>query len=415
MTLKVKEKKLIMPKQTGKLESFYASLKIYYDAKDRADTWVDNHEFILKICALVKTLKVDDDRPKLVKQSELVRYFGFAEYDYSKQLGRARITEKGIEFYKAYLEDDKEKQFTLLMESIKNNTFGRFNTAIETSDSDIDPPKVFLKAIVDLGGITRRELAYLLYVTHDLGIEYKDALCELAKRDDAERELPIELSNKYSDVKFTVLLENIGFCICDDRKKYTLNDFIIKKYFNDITKMSIYNSEPDIVLTLKETDDELDDNKEIDIDQKKVITAFTYSLTSEKFINQNNRVPDVYKTSTGVLKYRTNSRIAKTALHYQDYCCAVDHEHLTFTSKAGVQYMEAHHLVPMKAQKDFEKNLDRIENIFSLCPICHSAIHLGDQATRMDLLKKLFDKSEASLKKAGIIISFGELFSKYYT
>ena len=76
--------------------------------------------------------------------------------------------------------------------------------------------------------------------------------------------------------------------------------------------------------------------------------------------------------------------------------------------------MEAHHLIPMAYQKDFSINIDRIENIVSICPICHSAIHLGDMSTRLELLKKLFDNREDRLKKVGLNISFGELFAKYY-
>lgn len=68
----------------------------------------------------------------------------------------------------------------------------------------------------------------------------------------------------------------------------------------------------------------------------------------------------------------------------------------------------------MAYQKDFTINIDRIENIVSICPICHSAIHLGDMSTRLELLKKLFDKKEENLKKSGLNITFGELFSKYY-
>ena len=76
--------------------------------------------------------------------------------------------------------------------------------------------------------------------------------------------------------------------------------------------------------------------------------------------------------------------------------------------------MEAHHLIPMASQKDFSINIDRVENIVSICPICHSAIHLGDEATRLELVKKLYDLREQHLKRAGLNITFGELFSKYY-
>ena len=68
----------------------------------------------------------------------------------------------------------------------------------------------------------------------------------------------------------------------------------------------------------------------------------------------------------------------------------------------------------MSAQKDFSINLDRVENIVSLCPVCHSAIHVGTDAVRLDVLTKLYAEREEALKKCGLNISVGELFSKYY-
>jgi len=76
--------------------------------------------------------------------------------------------------------------------------------------------------------------------------------------------------------------------------------------------------------------------------------------------------------------------------------------------------MEMHHLIPMSAQDDFENNLDCIENIISLCPNCHSAIHYGNEEWRRTYLRSLHLKREKALKEAGIYISFEQLFDKYY-
>lgn len=77
----------------------------------------------------------------LVKQSELTRYFGLVYYNYDKRC--AHITDSGIKFYNAYLQNNNEIQIDILMNSIFNNSFGRNNTAIKTSDSDVDAPKLF--------------------------------------------------------------------------------------------------------------------------------------------------------------------------------------------------------------------------------------------------------------------------------
>ena len=258
----------------------------------------------------------------------------------------------------------------------------------------------------------------MLYVTHNLKINYFDAIIELNKTDNAEREIPLEVSNKYRDVKFTNFLTSLGITKLADGK-YQLSDYVKNKYLSKIQKMSIYNKEPDLTLTLKDDievsidDMNLDASLATDVDQDKVIMSFAYDINSEKFKKQNNRVPVPY-TRGNTTRYKTNARISKTALNLANYTCMGDHNHVTFTSKLGKQYMEAHHLIPMMAQKDFSINIDRVENIVSICPICHSAIHLGDEATRLELLKKLYDIKEKELKSVGLNISFGELFSKYY-
>ena len=168
--------------------------------------------------------------------------------------------------------------------------------------------------------------------------------------------------------------------------------------------------------------DELDLSKEEtleeevieNIEKKQVISSFVYDISSEKFKGQNNRHPVSYKTRYGV-KYKTNPRIAKTALNLIGFNCECDPKsHKTFMSKFGHQYMEAHHIIPMHAQKDFSINLDRIENIACICPICHSAIHLGNAAVRLEQLKKIYDLRIQKLKEVGLNISFGDLFTKYY-
>ena len=404
---------LIMPKQTGQKDAFYASLQLYYESYQRGEEWYSNTDFKVKIQELLPYLSTGaQDGPYLVKQSELTRYFGLVYYDYSKHIGKAKITNTGIRFYKAYLQNDDKTQIDIIMNAIFNHSFGRNNTAIKSSDSDVDAPKLFLKSMYDLNHITRKGLAYLLYLTHDLQIEYNDAIAELNKTNDFHREIPIKVSNKYGDVKFTVLLNSLGI-VDEVNKNYKLSDYILVNYSDEIKELSIYNKKPELILTLNEDDLENDTDTNDDVTQDKIITAFRYDIASVKFNKQNNRIPEPCKKGS-TIRYKTNARIAKTALHLANYTCEINPEHITFISKLGKPYMEAHHLIPMAYQKDFSINIDRIENIVSICPICHSAIHLGDVSTRLGLLKKLFDEREECLKKTGLNITFEELFLKYY-
>ena len=76
--------------------------------------------------------------------------------------------------------------------------------------------------------------------------------------------------------------------------------------------------------------------------------------------------------------------------------------------------MEGHHLIPMKAQKDYIQNIDRSDNICCLCPNCHKAIHYGSIAEKKKRLIMLYTKKIEKLKENGIDIEFEELFNNYY-
>ena len=93
---------LIMPKQTAQLDAFYASLEIYYKSHNNGEIWHSNVDFKEEIKRALPYLSAGaQDGPYLVKQSELTRYFGLVQYEYSKP-GKAHITDKGIRFYNAY-------------------------------------------------------------------------------------------------------------------------------------------------------------------------------------------------------------------------------------------------------------------------------------------------------------------------
>ena len=110
--------------------------------------------------------------------------------------------------------------------------------------------------------------------------------------------------------------------------------------------------------------------------------------------------------------YKRNPVKAINALKNADYKCEYCNEHKTFIRKgSGLPYTEPHHLVPMKAQKDFNVSLDVENNIVSLCSNCHNLIHYGKDAEI--IIKELYDARLTELNDAGIIITLAELL-KYY-
>jgi 5-methylcytosine-specific restriction protein A len=87
------------------------------------------------------------------------------------------------------------------------------------------------------------------------------------------------------------------------------------------------------------------------------------------------------------------------ALRNADHRCEVDPTHSTFRTALGHQFMEKHHLIPMERYFDFRLAIDHPINIFSLCPLCHRRIHYADGTERARLIKHLFNKRHASLRR----------------
>ena len=72
------------------------------------------------------------------------------------------------------------------------------------------------------------------------------------------------------------------------------------------------------------------------------------------------------------------------------YQCEINSEHTSFTTVNGRQYVESHHIIPLKYQDQFDFNLDTVDNLIALCPNCHKAIHYGSRRTKEMLLKQIY-------------------------
>ena len=109
-----------------------------------------------------------------------------------------------------------------------------------------------------------------------------------------------------------------------------------------------------------------------------------------------------------------DSNMAFTALDNANFQCENDPTHKTFISaKTGKQFVEAHHLIPMEYQGDFEVSIDVPENIISLCPNCHRAFHNSEASIKASLIAKFFKLQSSSLEERGIYISLDQLLEYY--
>lgn len=120
------------------------------------------------------------------------------------------------------------------------------------------------------------------------------------------------------------------------------------------------------------------------------------------------------RPGTTLTGYQRNPKIAGQALAKAQYKCEFDSAHATFISSAqGRPYVEAHHLIPMSQQDDFEYSLDVTFNITALCPSCHKLLHHGRFLDKKPILEKLFKSRQLMLNEVGICLDLTDLFGMY--
>tara|TARA_B100000780_G_C21067547_1_gene429363 strand:+ start:71 stop:1261 length:1191 start_codon:yes stop_codon:yes gene_type:complete len=394
---------IVMPKGDGTLKAINASVKIYYNNRNKE--WLINDKFKKLITEemgfeFLKNSEPARDGPFLLKKSEVARYFGLIDYVWSKRKGK--ITDTGIKYYES---SDVSEKINIIIKSLNKISFNQGNSGVKGCNSIIEPPKLFLKSIHNLKYITKIEFGLLLYRIADQQKTFQNSINEILSLRAQKKncpQLPNRVINKYYDIKFAVFFENLNI-IKKIEKNYFLSDYIVAVHLKKITQLSIYNQSKSI-------------KKDQISGEKSLYNNLTYPVVEKPILdNLNNRIPERPKGATKG-RYTTNPKIAETVLSMSHHECYFDKNHKTFVKKNGDIYMEGHHFIPMNAQDDFlPKNLDRDVNIVCLCPTCHKKLHKAQKQDKIEMLKKLYDEKIYHLKKEDIFISFEDLVDNYYT
>lgn len=112
-------------------------------------------------------------------------------------------------------------------------------------------------------------------------------------------------------------------------------------------------------------------------------------------------------------QYPRSKTVSQRALSKAQYLCECNPQHVTFKRKnCDKNYTEPHHLIPLGAATDFpEIDLDREQNIVSLCSNCHNWLHYGDGIDV--ILRPLFEQRKDLLKAIGAEITYEQLKAYY--
>lgn len=231
-----------------------------------------------------------------------------------------------------------------------------------------------------------------------------------------------------SDTAYKNYLENIqgfNFDLTDHGSGITRRSHATKHpVFKKKSEVDSTGGSEDISVVVPDRDtDEIEDiiDSLIDIEEEQEVKEANVYDSEDDINKSNNREPVLKSGLESNHRYSTDPRLAKTAIKKAEYVCElsgkVGESHSTFESVHGTKYLEAHHLIPMKAQKDYVSlgiNLDRLENIVALCPNCHKAVHYGTREEKVRYLKPLYDSRIKALNDLGIEIDFDVLIDDYY-
>lgn len=373
---------LIMPKQDGRLETCLLSIEVYKE--NGIKNFVTNDLFKLKIKEKVKSISqlnaVLNDGPGLLKKNEIARYFGLIDYSFKQKKGK--LNNVGLDFY-----NHPEKRIDIVFDRMKNISFGKNNAATK-SNSEINPPILFLKLIDEFNSLNMSEFAYFLYLISDENKEYLSAIEELVSNQNIQLNFPNR--NKFLDCKFPIFFKDLGIVYIEN-KRYFLN----YEFREHLDELKVFSNDKNTFSKIMENN-------------------WKIRPMNEEIINSsNNRKPSkIIKTNSST--YTTDRNLKLKVFFDKNFMCEIDQNHTTFQKENGVIFMEGHHLIPMKAQDDFENNLDRVENIVCLCPNCHRKVHHARRDIKKKIFENMFIKKNKDLKACGFKITSEEIFKKYY-
>ncbi len=260
--------KMVIPKNTATMEEVMGAIQIYYDAGD----WLANADYIKIYKNKIGIIGDDNDSSAYTKKTEIGCYYGFLEWqDIKKKTSPRRITPRGREFLEHYNAKDWDAIYEDIMKALEEVTFGRNNYACMTCDSDIEPPALFLRAMMDLDYLTNTEFAFLISRMEYEGKNYTDTVKEIKQiraegkkiispKDDENavydaKMIVLDRSvKKFTDPKPILILERWGVLSSQQingTKGTSICSTYLKKYKDRLRNLKIYNIDKNIIGTEK--------------------------------------------------------------------------------------------------------------------------------------------------------------------
>jgi hypothetical protein len=243
---------LVMPKNSAESLEMIAVLKVYYDANN----WIENADFIEQMKSLLG--EPFQEPQAYTKKTQIPSYFGFTTWqDLSNNQSNRSITESGKRFYQALISKNNTAIIEELIYSLEHQTFGR-NVCGCSSDSDIEPPQIFIKCAIALGYLTRQEYGYILWQLDENNQSIFDLIIIIASNRIKKISNYANIPPKFGDAKPITALINWGFLERDGKigsqDKIIIKEDVIINYLDRLQSLRIFNSQPVGTISVDESD-----------------------------------------------------------------------------------------------------------------------------------------------------------------
>lgn len=244
--------KMVIPKNSASIEEVMGAMQIYYDAND----WLTNADYIQTFKNRIGIIGDDGDSSAYTKRTEIGAYYGFIEWqDINKTTSPRRITARGRRFLEHYNAHDTDAVFEDIMCSLEEVTFGRNNFACRSSDSDIDPPALFFRAVMDLGYLTNTEFGYLVYMMEYKAWHYTETVRDIKAHRNRNENIPLpDEGKKFTDPKPILMLERWGVLTSSQvsgSKRTSISAAFLAKYQQRLRNLKIYNIDKNVSADLE--------------------------------------------------------------------------------------------------------------------------------------------------------------------
>lgn len=286
--------KVVIPKNSASLDEVMGAMQIYYDAGD----WLSNADFIERYKSKIGIIGDDSDSSAYTKKTEIGAYYGYLEWkDIKKTTSPRRITPRGKEFVEHYNANDMDSVHEDIMKSLEEVSFGRDNYACRSCDSDIEPPALFLRAVIDLGYLTNTEFAYLVYRMEYEGRHYTEIIEKIRniRESKSDMSIPSE-AKKFADPKPILILERWGVLTSRQKarvKETSISTTFWKKYKDRLRNLKIYNIDKDVIESSSYNDLDREDYNE---------KQFRMWMTRQKTVNGTFCTPSMISNNCSALK-----------------------------------------------------------------------------------------------------------------